>query len=154
MKQFWPPAALTADCMCGTCPRLAKSKVLKMLRMDLLNSSLSMVVTLPKSLTSPGIPMILGLFAQSLKITSCKSGKWQRTFTTMRKWTPRPLRLLNKMDSVYYCIMYCNCKLHKKFTKKILDSIKNDFLKAPFQWNIFGYFQIVLVTLPFIFTFF
>ena len=141
MKQFWPPAELTADCTCGICPRLAKSKVLRMLKMDLLNSSLSMVVTLPKSLTSPGIPMILGLFAQSLKITSCKSGKWQRTFTTMRKWTPRPLRLLNKMDSVYYCIMYCNCKLHKKFTKKILDTIKNDLLKRHFNGTFLATFK-------------
>merc|ERR1712079_71525 len=70
------------------CQRLGKSKILKMQKMVPQNFFLFMEDTQPKYLTFLGIQMIHGQFVLYLKTTLCKFGKWQRIFTTMKKWIP------------------------------------------------------------------
>ncbi|MPC15019.1 hypothetical protein E2C01_007802 [Portunus trituberculatus] len=84
MRPSWPALAQTADYMCGTSARLEKSRVLKMLKMDHQSYYSYMVVTLPRYQTSLGIPMSHGSSALLVKITSCRCGKWQKTFTMMK----------------------------------------------------------------------
>ena len=45
--------------------------------------------TLPRFLTSVGIPMNLGSFALCLKMTSCRYGRWLKIFTMMKSQKSR-----------------------------------------------------------------
>ena len=93
MKQSWLQVELTAGYMFGIFPRSEKNKVLKTPRMDPLNSFLFMEDTRLKFLTFLGIPMTHGLFAPSLRIISCRFGKWLKIFTMMKKLILLPLKL-------------------------------------------------------------
>ena len=104
MKPSLPQVELTGDCMFGTCPRLAKNKVLRMLKTVPLSFFSFMVGTLQRFLISLGTPMILGSFALYLKTTSCKYGRWLKTFTTMKRLTLLPLKLkLHKVFGILKC---------------------------------------------------
>ena len=107
MKQSWLQVELIAGYMFGIFPRSEKNKVLKMPRMDHPNSSLFMEDTLLKFLTFLGIPMTHGLFAPSLRIISCRFGKWLKTFTMMKKLILLPPKLrLHNYKSFWHFSMY------------------------------------------------
>ena len=93
MKQSWLQVELTEGYMFGIFPKLVRNKVRKMLKMDPLNSFLFMEDTLLKFLTFLGTPMTHGLFALSLRIISCRFGKWLKIFTMMKKLILLPLKL-------------------------------------------------------------
>lgn len=70
-----------------------------MQKMGLQSSCLFMEDTLPRFQTSAGTPMNLGSFAQCLKITSCRYGRWLKIFTMMksqmslhRNWRDKDLK--------------------------------------------------------------
>ena len=93
MKQSWLQVELIEGYMFGIFPKLERNKVLKMPKTDPLNSFLFMEDTLLKFLTFLGTPMIHGLFAPSLRIISCRFGKWLKIFTMMKKLILLPLKL-------------------------------------------------------------
>ena len=93
MKQSWLQVELTEGYMFGIFPKLERNKVLKMPKTDPLNSFLFMEDTLLKFLTFLGTPMTHGLFALSLRIISCRFGKWLKIFTMMKKLILLPLKL-------------------------------------------------------------
>merc|ERR1711997_372525 len=93
------------DYMYGICLRLAKNKVLKMLKMVLLSSSLFMVDIRPRYLISRGTPMIPGQFVPYQKTILCKFGKWQRIFTTTKKLIHLHLKPIRNVQNDVLCIL-------------------------------------------------
>merc|ERR1711997_449200 len=114
-RRFWLQVELIDDCMYGICQRLAKNKVPKMLKTVHPNSSSSMADIRLRSLISLGIPMIPGSFVPYQRIILCKCGKWQRIFTTTRKWM-----LLHQRPNKKLYIVYKND--NNSINKVILDT--------------------------------
>lgn len=73
--------------------KLVRNSHQRMLKMAPLSFCSFMVVTQPKFQTSLGMLMNLGYSAVSQRTTSCKCGRWLKTFIMTRNLTPQLLSL-------------------------------------------------------------
>jgi len=101
MRQSSPVQELTEGFMCGICQRSERSRVQKMLKMVLLSSCSSTVVTQPRFLISVGIPMTPGWSAACPRTTSCRCGKWPRISTMMRSQRPQHQNLTAANEEIF-----------------------------------------------------